>query len=911
MIPKSWKLTALFFTLLVAPIYADTTGVWVSDSTGLTIDTPFVNYSTDYPWEGTVSVSGGGFTFGAEAGYLEFDTGLVTLPSSTPVSWSSPLNWDSPAVPFQYFDNIVNHAEDGSISYGTNNGFSTAYPSLDDLIHGGPTEGDASFSVPVPDVPLLSLSVGTKVEFDVHIDTGQIVNVDQNAAIKDFTVATGAAADILNGYNLTVNGNFANTGSISIESGGTLTRSADTANYGSMTLNGGALNVSGTFNNNGSFQFNSGTLRNSFVNSTVGNFNWTGGTESGNLTNNGQITISGTNGGQTVEYYGALTNHGTITQQGNASVWFDDTVGSYGSANGGIINNATDGIYNLTGDGNMSRGYGVSFAYNGAATYNDGLGGGTINNAGLFEKTGGSGVSVVDPYIVFNNTGTVKVDSGTIELQGGGTSTGGTFVFSNGGSVRLNSGYTFSGLNSGSGDGILEIAAGNLSVSAGDTATLNFTGESEVLLSGGSIGGTGAMINAGTFTWTGGNVNGGGNGTGGLTNEGSMLISGVNRQTVGYESLLTNHGTITQQGNASVWFDDTVGSYGSANGGIINNATDGIYNLTGDGNMSRGYGVSFAYNGAATYNDGLGGGTINNAGLFEKTGGSGTSVVDPYVVFNNTGTVEVDSGTLSLQGGVTQQSGNTLMGGTWNVKNNSTLSFVGEGEITTNKASVTLSGANSNFTNFNLVNNNQGSFNLSNGRSFTTVGNLANSGQVNIDKTSSLNVNGTFSQTATGSLAGEGALTGNASLSGTIEAGDAGLTINGNLTLNSDGILKFDLGSINVQGNLTLDNANLSLNLALGNSPLAHGTQLTLLTYTGTETGLLDYNGIALQDGSLFNYGVNTFQISYAFGDPSVTLTIETVPEPSTCAMLGIGVVLLAFTARSKKSLISRNQTKS
>ena len=252
---------------------------------------------------------------------------------------------------------------------------------------------------------------------------------------------------------------------------------------------------------------------------------------------------------------------------------------------------------------------------------------------------------------------------------------------------------------------------------------------------------------------------------------------------------------------------------------------------------------------------------------------------------------------------------NTLTGGAWIVKSNSTLSLSG-GEIVTNQGSVTLSGANSTFTNFNHVANNQGSFNLANGRNFTTVGNLTNSGQVNIDKTSSLNVTGTFSQTVTGSLAGEGALTGNASLSGTIEAGNAGLTINGNLTLNSDATLKFDLGSINVHGNLTLDDANLTLNLALGNSLLAHGTQLTLLTYTGTETGLLDYNGIALQDGSLFNYGVNTFQISYAFGDPSVTLTSETVPEPSTYAMLGIGVALLAFTARSKKSLISRNQTK-
>src|SRR5260370_17633186 len=38
--------------------------------------------------------------------------------------------------------------------------------------------------------------------------------------------------------------------------------------------------------------------------------------------------------------------------------------------------------------------------------------------------------------------------------------------------------------------------------------------------------------------------------------------------------------------------------------------------------------------------------SINNAGLFRKSGGTGTSTVGSYVQFYNTGTVEVDSGTL-------------------------------------------------------------------------------------------------------------------------------------------------------------------------------------------------------------------------------------------------------------------------
>ncbi len=145
------------------------------------------------------------------------------------------------------------------------------------------------------------------------------------------------------------------------------------------------------------------------------------------------------------------------------------------------------------------------------------------------------------------------------------------------------------------------------------------------------------------------------------------------------------------------------------------------------------------------------------------------------------------------------------------------MSFSNGSDITTNQANVTLSGANSNFTNFNHLADNQGSFNLSSGRTFNTLGDLTNSGQVKIDKTSKLNVNGTYTQASTGSLAGEGTLTGDANISGTIEAGDAGLTFAGNLALNSDATLKFDLGSVNILGNLTLDNANLVLNSALGN----------------------------------------------------------------------------------------------
>src|SRR5205085_8427311 len=63
---------------------------------------------------------------------------------------------------------------------------------------------------------------------------------------------------------------------------------------------------------------------------------------------------------------------------------------------------------------------------------------------------------------------------------------------------------------------------------------------------------------------------------------------------------------------------------------VVTNQAGGTYNL-GDAD----FGYAF--------------GTVNNAGLFIKSSPSGTGVSAINHVFNNTGTVRVDSGTLALQ----------------------------------------------------------------------------------------------------------------------------------------------------------------------------------------------------------------------------------------------------------------------
>ena len=87
-------------------------------------------------------------------------------------------------------------------------------------------------------------------------------------------------------------------------------------------------------------------------------------------------------------------------------------------------------------------------------------------------------------------------------------------------------------------------------------------------------------------------------------------------------------------------------------------------------------------------------GQMNNYGTLAKTAGSGTTLFGSPLF--NSGTVEVDSGTLDFVSNqsnpIAQLSGTTLIGGTWNVSSGAALGFPSGSNITTNEASITLSG---------------------------------------------------------------------------------------------------------------------------------------------------------------------------------------------------------------------------
>jgi fibronectin-binding autotransporter adhesin len=236
------------------------------------------------------------------------------------------------------------------------------------------------------------------------------------------TISSGASLD--DAGALTITGTSALEGSkIIISSGDTLTMNGTTAlsgkvlgagtlafTGGSATLNSGAsLSVAGwtvsgsgttvTLDENlsyaGSFSEGAGDT---FVLSEGhllldGVDTFTGGTVDGShvLETKAATTVSGLTIGGTVEW----ENEGTVTQSGGSA-----TIGD-ASGDTAFLDNTSRGTYDITDDSGVGLG-------SSTASY--------IQSAGLFEKTGGTGMSAIAPAVT--NTGTIEVTAGTLDLHG-------------------------------------------------------------------------------------------------------------------------------------------------------------------------------------------------------------------------------------------------------------------------------------------------------------------------------------------------------------------------------------------------------------------------------------------------------------------------------------------------------------
>jgi hypothetical protein len=423
---------------------------------------------------------------------------------------------------------------------------------------------------------------------------------------------------------------------------------------------------------------------------------------------------------------------------------------------------------------------------------------GTLDNAGTLRMASGAGTTA---WITadFDSSGTIDVASGTLRPRGTCKFTGGTFTVAAGASLLIDSSSlanTFTGSFTGSGGGTLSL--GSFSVGTGG-ATVNFPGGMLQWLDATINTASGALTNVGTITIPSGG--GGGevvlDGGGTLINSGKIIHLGV--------PLVLDHGS------------------------TLRNASKGVYNMEG-----------------STAIQCSGSGSFINAGLLSETSSAGASIT---TAFSNTGRLQVSAGTLAISGTVAQDVGGTLNGGSWTVtgttKSPANLGFSSMPNLTTigTKASVTLRGPNSTFTNLTGLATNQGSFSLLGGQSFTTPGGFTNPGKLTLSPGSVLTVTGGFTQTAAGKLTIQiGGTSASPTIGSILAIGR--VTLAGGLTVTATAMVKPAVGTVFV----ALNNR--------GTSPIS-GTFADL-----PEGAMIKANGMS-------------FRISYVGGSNgrSVTLT--------------------------------------
>jgi len=279
----------------------------------------------------------------------------------------------------------------------------------------------------------------------------------------------------------------------------------------------------------------------------------------------------------------------------------------------------------------------------------------SISNAGTWVKTGTSPETNIGP--LFSNSGTVTVNSGTLQISGNGTDTGiySTGVSGSTGSIEFNAGirtieggsltginaikFTGATVNLTSGSSItstkpLELIGGQLNFSTGSTISLE-----NLNVSNGDLVGSDNIEVSNNFTWVGGLTGGEG-----ILNTLSGSTSNINGSSVFLSGsrVWNNHGTVNWNGSGGS--SDSFHMQGTTQ---FNNLAGGVFNDNTNATVSAQL-QPFSSP------------SISNAGTWVKTGTSPETNIAP--LFSNSGTVTVNSGILQISGNGTDTGTYTTSG---------------------------------------------------------------------------------------------------------------------------------------------------------------------------------------------------------------------------------------------------------
>lgn len=322
-------------------------------------------------------------------------------------------------------------------------------------------------------------------------------------------------------------------------------------------------------------------------------------------------------GGLTVGGFGSKRLLGrTLTNRGVAT-WSGPSFLEVGA--GAVIANLPGATFDLQGD--------PSLVWNSVGPLP------AFDNAGALRKTAGTGTSLLGVRFSNQSTGVVEVQAGTLDVfgfgpaAGGGTQRGrfvtgpGAILSLRGGAYVLEAGTRFEGA------GLTRLVDGEFTV-AGDVPA------GRLELASGTLTGPGTLAVGGLLTWSGGAMGGSGQ----TRADGGLLMGptfGVTRVLDGRR--LDNAGAATM----------TACCLSLSNGAVLTNLAGATFDGQGGAGISAGAG------GPAP--------VLRNAGAFRASAGAGFAFFS--VPFQNTGTVEVQAGTLDLGGGYVQTAGTTVLAG--------------------------------------------------------------------------------------------------------------------------------------------------------------------------------------------------------------------------------------------------------
>ncbi|SHN73189.1 hypothetical protein [Bradyrhizobium erythrophlei] len=463
---------------------------------------------------------------------------------------------------------------------------------------------------------------------------------------------------------------------------GTTTTINGTYNASSTNVQNGTANLLGTITGLGATTISSGTLNLSTAGTTATSLTESGGTLTGSglLTVTGATSFSGNStetgsgaGSETKAQSGATFAGGTTLTLSARTLDLQGT-----SSTTGAGNNFND-IINLNNGSSLTLDVGATFTDatitgGGNALVIQSTSGtaGTVTNLGTWQKTGNSSGNDTISVAFSTTNGTVLVNNGVLNLTGGGTDTNASYqgagsiefgggtrtldsassitsgVIFGGGTTTVNGTYNASSttVNGGTanllgtitGLGATTISSGTLNLStAGTTAT-------SLTESGGTLTGSGLLTVTGATSFS-GNSTETGSGAGSETKaQSGATFAGGTTLTLSARTLdLQGTSSTTGAGNN---FNDIINLNNGSSLTLDVGATFTDATITGGGNAL----VIQSTSGTA--------GTVTNLGTWQKTG-NGKTVVN--VAFNNSGSINVQQGTLQLMGTLTNLAGSSLI----------------------------------------------------------------------------------------------------------------------------------------------------------------------------------------------------------------------------------------------------------